>query len=284
MRLLRQVRLLDLPAQLLELGLLRVALAELVLDRLHLLAQEVLALGLAHLGLDLRLDLRAQLEHLQLAAQDRRRRTQPLLDVRRLEQLLLLLGLEAERRGDEVGEHAGVVDVRRGELQLVGQRRDELDHPRELVLHRSRERLDLAALLVDVGKLHELPDRIRVVRRPALEPDPLSPWTRIRNVPSGMRIIRWTIPAVPISYMSSKPACSTSESRIVTSASMRSPATTSSISLIERSWPIASGVIDCGKTTVSLSGRTGQRARDLDVALEGLGRLAHELAHTDVRT
>jgi len=38
---------------------------------------------------------------------------------------------------------------------------------------------------------------------------------------------------------------------------MRSPATTSSTSLIERSCPIASGETDCGKMTVSLSGRTG---------------------------
>ena len=43
-----------------------------------------------------------------------------------------------------------------------------------------------------------------------------------------------------------------------TSASRRSPATTSSISLIERSWPIASGVIDSGKTTVSFNGSTGR--------------------------
>ena len=104
----------------------------------------------------------------------------------------------------------------------------------------------------------------------------------MRSVPSGMRIIRWTSPAVPISYMSSKPACSTSESRVVTSASIRSPATTSSISFTERSWPIASGVIDWGKTTVSLSGRTGSGGRDLDVALEGL-RLGHLVAHATVR-
>ena len=81
-----------------------VALAELLLDRLQLLAQEVLALALLHLGLHLRLDLRAELEHLELAAQDRRDLPQPLLDVDRLEQLLALLGLDrAQRRGDEVG-------------------------------------------------------------------------------------------------------------------------------------------------------------------------------------
>src|SRR2546427_7043174 len=41
------------------------------------------------------------------------------------------------------------------------------------------------------------------------------------------------------------------------SNSKLSPATTSSTSFTERSWPIASGETDCGKTTVSLSGRTG---------------------------
>ena len=60
-RVLGQLGLLDLLAQLVDLGLLLVLLAQLVLDRLQLLAQEVLALGLVDLGLDLGLDLRAEL-------------------------------------------------------------------------------------------------------------------------------------------------------------------------------------------------------------------------------
>src|SRR4051812_263362 len=60
--------------------------------------------------------------------------------------------------------------------------------------------------------------------------------------------------------MSSQPGDSSVASREVTSASSRSPATTSSIRRTDRSWPIASGVIDCGKTTVSLSGSTGNAA------------------------
>ena len=47
----------ELLAQLVDLGLGLVALAELLLDRLELLAQDVLALGLVDLGLDLGLDL-----------------------------------------------------------------------------------------------------------------------------------------------------------------------------------------------------------------------------------
>ena len=63
-----------------------------------------------------------------------------------LEQLLLLLGLQAQRRGDEVAERARVVDVRGRELQLLGQVRDEPDDAREQGLDVARQRLDLARL------------------------------------------------------------------------------------------------------------------------------------------
>ena len=66
LRLLGHLRRLDLLAELVELPRAVVGLAELLLDGLELLAQVVLALPLAHLGLHLRLDLRAQLEDLHL--------------------------------------------------------------------------------------------------------------------------------------------------------------------------------------------------------------------------
>src|SRR4051812_12427949 len=69
--------------------------------------------------------------------------------------------------------------------------------------------------------------------------------------------------------MSSQPGASISESREVTSASSRSPATTSSINRTDRSWPIARGVIDCGKTTVSFSGSTGSAAGNSSVDSAG---------------
>ena len=46
----------------------------------------------------------------------------------------------------------------------------------------------------------------------------------------------------------------------MTSAIVRSLATASSTRRIERSWPIASGVTDAGKTTLSRSGRIGSIA------------------------
>ena len=73
----------DLLAELVDLLGLVVALAELLLDRLHLLAQEVLALVLADLRLHLRLDLRAELEDLELLGQDAVELGHPLADVER---------------------------------------------------------------------------------------------------------------------------------------------------------------------------------------------------------
>ena len=153
----------DAVTELVDLGLLGVALAELGLDRLELLAEEVLALALLHLGLDLRLDLRAELEHLELAGEDPGDHAEPLLDVDRLEDLLPLLdGDRPHRRGDEVGERARVVDVRGGELQLLGQIRRETDDARELALHVADERFDLGPLDQHVGYGLELGDEVRV--------------------------------------------------------------------------------------------------------------------------
>ena len=89
--LLGHARGLDLLAQLVDLGLLRVLLAQLALDGLHLLAEDVLALGLVHLGLDLGLDPALELVDLDLVREEGRGDAQPLGDVDRLQQLLALL-------------------------------------------------------------------------------------------------------------------------------------------------------------------------------------------------
>ena len=186
--------------QLGDLRLLRVALAELLLDRLQLLAQEVLPLALLHLGLHLRLDLRAELEHLQLAREDGRDVAQALPDVDRLEQLLALLGRDRpQRRGDEMRERARVVDVRRRQLQLLGQVRRQRDDLREQVLHVPGQRSDLGRVGGLVRSSSKRPIRygssaIRCTRRIRC-----SPPTRMRRVPSGTLIILWMTAAVPTS-------------------------------------------------------------------------------------
>ena len=81
----------ELPAQLVDLRLGRVLLAELVLDRLELLAQDPLALALLHLGVDLALDLRADRDDVELAGEDLGQAAQAAGDVDLLEQRLALL-------------------------------------------------------------------------------------------------------------------------------------------------------------------------------------------------
>ena len=159
-------------AQLVRVGLLGIALAQLLLDRLHLLAEEELALALLELRLHLRLDLRAELEDLELAVEDLRDLAQPLLGVGELEDPLLLLGLEPEGGGDEVAEAARVVDVRGRDLELLGQVRREADDPPEETLRVPQQRLELAALLRLVGHGEKRADEVRVVGDRLLELDP----------------------------------------------------------------------------------------------------------------
>ena len=153
----------ELLEQLVDLGLVVVDLAELLLDRLQLLTEEELALGLVDLARDLRLDLRAELRHLDLAPEDRRDPAQPLLDVGRLEQLLPLVRLQPQRRRDQVRERGRVVDVGGGELQLLRQVGRHPDDLRELLLHRPGQRLDLGRLRHDLRQVLELGDEVRLV-------------------------------------------------------------------------------------------------------------------------
>jgi hypothetical protein len=134
------------------LGLI-VALAKLLLNRLHLLAEEVLALVLADLGLHLRLDLRSELEHLELLDQDPVQVVHAGADVEHLEDFLLDRRADGrQRRGDEVGQPARLGDVHRQCLQIVRQQRRQRDHLLEVGLDVAGERVDLEVIGV-VGVL-----------------------------------------------------------------------------------------------------------------------------------
>ena len=136
----------DLVAQLVDLGLLRVVLAQLALDGLELLAQDVLALGLVHLRLDFGLDAALQLEDLDLVREEVRDELQALDDVDRLEQLLALFGGHVRAVGDHVGQQARLGDVASGDGGLRRDRRAVGDVLLDLGLDRAHQRLDLEAI------------------------------------------------------------------------------------------------------------------------------------------
>jgi hypothetical protein len=141
---LRQAGRFELGAQLFDLARLIVAFAELLLDRLELLAQEVITLVLADLRLHLALDLRTELEHFELLDQQAVEEVEARADVERLQHFLLRFGRDrAEARRDEVGETAGVGDVRRQRLQIIGHQRRQRDDLLEVRLDVALQRIDL---------------------------------------------------------------------------------------------------------------------------------------------
>ena len=124
-----EVRLGDALFDAVEIALIAVVFAELFLDRLELLAQDVLALVLAHLLFDLGVDALAHLEDLELAREEAQHLADALLDVERLEQLRLLFDRRVEVGGDQIGERAGRldrVDERAGFARQLGHQLDDL--------------------------------------------------------------------------------------------------------------------------------------------------------------
>ena len=168
-----------------DLGLLLVPLPQLVLDRFHLLAQEELALAFVDFGLDLGLDLAAELDHLELAGEDLREPAQPRGDVDLLQQLLLFLGRDPQRAGDQVAEGGGVLDVGHRHLQLLGQVGDVLDDLREGALHVAGQRLQLGPLVDHVGQLGDPRHQVGLLGDVGAEPHPLRPLDEDAQRPVG---------------------------------------------------------------------------------------------------
>ena len=127
--------------------------AELLLDRLHLLVEIVLALRLLHLALDARADALLDLEHRDLALHQAEHALQPLDHGRQRQDRLLLGDLDGEVRGDGVGDLGIVVDL--------GDRADDLGRDLLVELHvvlelgddGARQRLDLDLVADRVGQL-----------------------------------------------------------------------------------------------------------------------------------
>ena len=132
-----------------------VVLAELLADRLHLAAQDVLALLLGGALLDVVADAPAHLHLGEPLALQRDRQREALLDVERLEELDLLLEAEVGRVADGVGKRAGLADradERRDPAVVAAQLEDLLDDGAVLAL----ELAGAGVGLVAVGPLLDL--------------------------------------------------------------------------------------------------------------------------------
>ncbi len=98
---------------------------------------------------------------------------QPRGDVELFEQLLLLLGRDPQRAGDQMGEGRRVVDVGDRQLQLVRQVGDLLDDFGEGRLHVARQGLQLGALFQDVAQLGDAGDEVGLLGDVGAEADAL---------------------------------------------------------------------------------------------------------------
>ena len=141
-RFLRELGVLDLLLELLDVVAL-VAVAEFLLNGLHLLIQIVLALRLLHLALDARADLLLDLQDGDLALHQRVDALEPLGERGDLEHFLLVGDLDGQVRGDRVGELGVVLDLADGAEHLGRDLLVELDVALELGDRRARQRLDL---------------------------------------------------------------------------------------------------------------------------------------------
>jgi hypothetical protein len=150
--LLGHVRLVDLLGKLLHLRRVAFAFAQLLLDRLELLAQQHFALALLEPTLRLLADLARQAQHLDAAHHELQHGVQTLAHVQRLEDVLLLGRLDVEQARDEIGQRAGCRDLlhRGGELRRNTWR--ELEQLRRARLHLQHVRFDLLRDLGGIGQ------------------------------------------------------------------------------------------------------------------------------------
>ena len=153
----------------------RVVFAELLADRVHLAAQDVLALLTLCAGLDVLADAPPNLQLGEPLALEPDCELQPLDDVDRLEQLDLLGEAHVRRVARRVGQRAGVAD-RANEVADarvgVAQLEDLLDRGAVLALElgRADARRVLVGLLVDLDAQASVGPRRRGARDAAVQP------------------------------------------------------------------------------------------------------------------
>ena len=146
-RLLRHADGLDPLAQLLDLVRRLVHVAELLLDRLHLLVEVVLALALLHLPLHAAANTLLDLKEIDLLLDTRNQMLQPLARVVNFENRLLLFDLHREVSGDGIGEPCRVLDIRKRGQDFRRGLLVELDVLLEVGKQGAGQGLDLAPVI-----------------------------------------------------------------------------------------------------------------------------------------
>ncbi len=132
-----------------------VQLAELFLNGLELLAQEVLPLGLVHLAFGLGLDLLLHREDFDLRCQELADAPEPRDRLLDLQDLLGGFHLEPEVRHDHVGEPARILEILDDDHDVRHQDLAQAHEPFELLFHGPHQGLALQglALSFELGKL-----------------------------------------------------------------------------------------------------------------------------------
>ena len=151
-----------------------VVLAQLLADRLHLLAQEVLALLCLGAGLDVVANPLADLELGQAVALQRDRQLEPLGDVDRLEQTQLVGGADIGAVARGVGERPGLghrAQEGRHAAVVAAQLEDLLDHGAVLALELADPLVGGVAVVdrVDVDQQLAVGAGARGAREPAMQ-------------------------------------------------------------------------------------------------------------------
>src|SRR5581483_1219578 len=132
--------------ELLDLGGFGVGFAQLLLDGLHLLAQQEFALPLIHRLLRLLTDFLRQLQHLDAMREEPRNFFEPLAHVERLQQLLFLRGIDVHEARDKIGKRGRRGSHLDGAAELGRHLRQQLERFHGLPLQMQYARLDLLGI------------------------------------------------------------------------------------------------------------------------------------------
>jgi hypothetical protein len=128
--------------------------AELLLDRLHLLVQVILALGLLHLALDARADALLDLQHRDFALHQAQHLLQALRDGQRLQDALAIGDLDGEMLRDLIAQLGEISDRLNHADDFGGDLLVQLHIAFEIGHDRARQRFGFDRVGVGVGERH----------------------------------------------------------------------------------------------------------------------------------